>query len=161
MDLKSLENLEKNSLNEFNLYTDVIINSKKLSVYYFICEEKHEGRLHSVCYELYKSTENLDILKELNGIVNPFIISKGDIIYYLDKKDINNARSNASIVSGIVSAIKASNKDKEHKIDSNRIADKNNEKNTEKNKSFIPPNILQTNDNASYNDGIITISPNF
>lgn len=60
------------------------------SIYYVQKEE--EMRLDLICYNIYKSTDYVDILLNVNEIDNPLNIKAGDIIKYPSSKDIELLR---------------------------------------------------------------------
>lgn len=60
------------------------------SVYYVQKEE--EMRLDLICYNIYKNTDYVDILLNVNEIDNPLNIKAGDIIKYPSSKDIELLR---------------------------------------------------------------------
>lgn len=60
------------------------------SIYYVQKEE--EMRLDLICYNIYKNTDYIDILLNVNEIDNPLNIKVGDIIKYPSSKDIELLR---------------------------------------------------------------------
>ena len=161
MDIQSLNSLIKNG-QVYDLYTEVIINDNPYAVYTFSCTNRHNMRIDLVCYDIYNNTNHIDILCIVNGILNPLIVQENDIIYFVDDKNIDAIRSDASVIAAIVDSVKNANKGKQQKTDANRSKDVANRSNNEKDKTFIPPHIIQTqNTNISYGDGVIVLSPNF
>lgn len=165
MNIKSIETVNKNKRNnteEFNFYVEVMSNNVAYNIFEFTCTERHEMRLDLVCFDIYENTDFIDLLSNLNNMRNVFDVKKGDIILFIDTNDIQNVSSNESTISSIKDQLKTNNKGKSFKIDNNRQKDTANRKQTEKNKSFVPPNILNSNQsNTTINNGTITLKPNF
>lgn len=159
MNIKSLNNLEKDG-QAFNLYIQVLIAKKTYNVFNFICDEKHEMRIDLICMDIYQHMENIDILTNINGIINPLSIKSGDILYYVDDAEAESIRSDENILKTILDSIKSANKGKEMKQDKNRQKDVNKRNETEKTKAYIPPNIVETS-NVEINNGKIILRPNF
>lgn len=159
MNIKSLNNLQKDG-QAFNLYIQVLIAQKTYNVFNFICDEKHEMRIDLICMDIYQHMENIDILTNINGIINPLSIKSGDILYYVDDADAESIRSDENIFKTILDSIKSANKGKEMKQDKNRQKDVNKRNETEKAKSYIPPNIVEKS-NVDINNGKIILRPNF
>lgn len=159
MNIKSLNNLQKDG-QAFNLYVQVLVNGKAYSVYNFTCVDKHSMRIDLVCFDIYQSTDNIDILTNINGIINPLAIKSGDVLYYVDQDDIEDVRSDEAVFSAILNSVKSANKGKEMKLDKNRQKDVNKRNEIEKAKSYIPPNIVETS-NVETNNGKIILRPNF
>lgn len=159
MNIKSLNNLQKDG-QAFNLCVQVLINGKSYSVYNFPCEDKHSMRIDLVCFDIYQSTDNIDILTNINGIINPLSIKSGDVLYYVDQDDIEDVRSDEAVFTAILNSVKSANKGKEMKQDKNRQKDVNKRNETEKAKSYVPPNIVETS-NVETNNGKIILRPNF
>lgn len=159
MNIKSLNNLQKDG-QAFNLYTQVIINQKTYNVFNFVCDDKHEMRIDLICYDIYQHMENIDILTNINGIINPLSIKSGDVLYYVDDAEAESIRSDENVLKNILDSIKTANKGKEMKTDKNRQKDVNKRNETEKAKAYIPPNIVETS-NVELNNGKIILRPNF
>lgn len=161
MNIQSLENLTSDNNNIFDLYTEVIVNNNTFAVYTFTCTARHNMRFDLVCLDIYNNINNIDVLSIVNGIINLYTVQSEDIIYYLHPDDIDNARSNDDVIAAVVKAVSNANKGKEQKIDSTRTTDKSNQSTTNKAKQYIPPHIIQQNNNVDYNNGNITLKPNF
>lgn len=161
MNIKSLQNLKKNG-SVFELYSEVVVNNNPYAVFKFSCNVRHNMRIDLVCYDIYNNTDSIDVLCTVNGILNPFTVQDGDILYYVDEKDLDSVRSDAAVIAAIVDSVKGANKGKQQKTDSNKAADNMTRKETEKSKSYVPPNILQTNNtNIDLGEGTIILKPNF
>lgn len=161
MDINSLKSLKKNG-SVFELYTEVIANNNPYAVFKFPCTERHNMRMDLVCYDIYNNTSNIDVITTVNGIMQPLTVQDGDIIYFVDEKDLDSVRSDAAVIASIIDAVKGANKGKEQKTDSGRTADTANRKQTERDKSYVPPNILQSNNkNIDFGEGTIILRPNF
>lgn len=160
MEIKSLNNLPKNN-GVYDLYTTVLINSNLYSVYTFTLTERHNMRIDLVCYDLYQNTDNIDILTNLNGIYNPFMIQSGMDIYFVSIDEIDDVRSNENLSNSIINLVQNANKGKSLNYDKNRQNDIKNRSTIEKNKSYIPTNILTDQNNViQIKDNKIILKPN-
>jgi hypothetical protein len=161
MEIKSLQNLKKNG-GVYDLYAEIIVNNNPYAVFKFPCTNRHNMRIDLVCYDIYNNTSSIDVLCTVNSILNPLTIQDGDILFYVDEKDLDAVRSDATVIAAIVDAVKSANKGKQQKTDVNKAADDIKRKETEKTKNYVPPNILQTNNtNIDLGEGTIILKPNF
>lgn len=161
MEIKSLNQLKKSG-QTYDLYTNIIIDNKKYSIFEFPCTERHDMRIDLVCFDIYESMNDVDLLCIINGIINPLSVQNGDLIFFIEAEKLEEVRTNDSILENIVSNLNKLNKGKEHKIDKNRSNDLLKRKQTEINKTFVPPNILNTSGkNINIKDGKIILKPNF
>lgn len=162
MEIHSLQNLTKNG-NVYNLYTQVIVNGVSYGVYSFPCTDRHTMRIDLVSFDIYHNTDNIDILCAMNSIFQPLTIQEGDIIFWIEDKDIANVRSNENVLQALIDSVSTANAGKDTKQDTNRINDTANRTQTEKNKKLsIPPNIVQTTTgNIDFTEGAIILKPNF
>ena len=161
MEIKSLQNLKKNGA-VFELYAEVVVNNNPFAVFKFPCTTRHNMRMDLVCFDIYNNTAAIDVLCTVNGILNPLTIQDGDVLFYVDEKDLDAVRSDSAVIAAIVDAVKGANKGKQHKTDNNKTADNVTRKEKEKAKSFVPPNILQSNNtNIDFGEGTIILKPNF
>lgn len=161
MEIKSLNNLKKDSSGMYDLYAEVINGKNIISIFKFPLTDKHDMRIDLVCNDIYGNTDSVDLLCVLNGIIQPLTIQSGDVLFFVDKDDLTNIRSNAAARDAIVQAVVNANKGKSQKTDTNRTADTANRKDKEKAKQFIPPNLIQATSNIDYGEGIIILRPNF
>jgi len=162
MEIHSLQNLTKNG-QVYDLYSQVIVNGVNYGVYSFPCTDRHTMRIDLVCFDIYKHTDNIDILCSLNSIYNPLTIQEGDLLFWIEDKDIANVRSNENVLQALIDSVTSANAGKDTKQDTNRLNDTANRTQTEKNKKLtIPPNIVQTtNGNIDFSEGAIILKPNF
>lgn len=161
MIIKSLENLKKNG-GVYDLYAEVIVNNNPFAVFKFPCTSRHNMRMDLVCFDIYNNTESVDVLCTVNGILNPLVVQDGDVIFYVDEKDLDSVRSDAAVIAAIIDAVKGANKGKQQKVDASRASDNVTKNETEKAKTYIPPNIIQTtNTNIDFGEGTIILRPNF
>lgn len=161
MEIKSLQQLTRNG-QVFDLHSQVIVNNYSYGVYAFPLTDRHTMRIDLVCYDMYNNTDNIDIICALNGIFNPLIIQDGDIIFFIEEKDINNVRNNDNIIQILKDSVASANAGKNTKQDQNRVADTANRTQTEKNKKLsLPPNIVNNNGNIDFTEGAIILKPNF
>lgn len=85
MKLYSLENTKmKNGLYDlfYPMMIDIKIDNDQLSEY--IVYKEREMRMDLICIDIYNSTEYMDELMHINGILDPYSVKEGDIIYYPD-----------------------------------------------------------------------------
>lgn len=161
MDIKSLNNLTSNG-KVYDLYTQVIVNNNTYGVYPFVCEAKHNMRIDLVCKDMYGNLDNVDLITGINSLYNPLVVQQGDILFFVDENDVDNVRSDTGALNAIMAAVTAANVGKATKNDPNRLADTAGRSQTEKNKTFIPPNIIQTSTtNVEFGEGTIILKPNF
>lgn len=161
MEIHSLTNLTKNG-QVYNLYSQVIVNGVNYGVYSFPCTDRHTMRIDLVSVDIYNNTDNIDILCALNSIYNPLTIQEGDLLFWIEDKDISNVRSNENVLQALIDSVTTANVGKDTKQDTNRLNDTINRTQTEKNKKLPPPNIVQSTDgNIDYSEGTIILKPNF
>lgn len=164
MEIKSLQNLTKDG-QVYNLHAQVIVDNYSYGVYAFPLTDRHTMRIDLVCYDIYKNTDQIDILCALNGIFNSLTIQDGDTLFFIEDKDITNVRNNDNVLKALKDSVSTANVGKEQKQDQNRANDTANRTQNEKNKkatSISPPNIVQSpNGNVDFNEGAIILKPNF
>src|SRR5690606_12952558 len=101
-------------------------------------------KLSNISYYYYNDTKYVPELAYINGITNVFSIKEGDIIAVVDPDQITAVFDfSPQLLSTIQEEIKAINKKKVSKLDSNRMSDKRNRKNVESDKK-MPPMILNS-----------------
>lgn len=165
IDLQLLNTTKKTDDGLYEIHIGNFDENVLYKFYSFIVEEKYEGRPWLISDELYNDTNQVDILCDINGIYNPLLFNRDQIIYYPDKNDLTAIRQaqNSNSISDIVKDfVKSANVGKEYKKDTNRSADKSKEAEIEKQKKFIPPNIVKSSEtNIQYGDGSIVLLPNF
>lgn len=160
MEIKSLDNLKKDTNGVFDYITTIISNNNNIQLYSFPLTDRHNGRIDLVALDIYNNIKNIDILVTLNSIINTHTIEEGNIIFYIEDVDVDVVRKNDNIKNDIKEAISKANKGKEQRIDSNRQKDKTNQKNIEKAKILLPPQISK-GDNIIVENGKIILKPNF
>lgn len=161
MNIKSLDKLPKIN-GVYDLYITYKTANKSIGIYTYLLTDRHNMRIDLLCYDIYGNTENIDILCNINGILNPLTIQQNTLMYFIDEQDLDSIRNDDNIKNAIINLISNANSGKEYSIDKNRIKDKLAIKNTENDKQYIPPNIIQTVDNKiEYSDGYIILKPNF
>lgn len=169
MKIKSIESVKKDVADdnksfkaEYNLYIEVLVNNVNIKLFEFQCTKRHEMRLDLVCYDIYENQDYIDVLSNLNIMFNVFDVKEGDIILFIEQEKIDNVASNDSAINNIKEQLKTANKGKSFKQDNNRQKDVAKRTQTEKNKTYLPPNILNSNNsNINNNNGVITLKPNF
>lgn len=135
-------------------------------VYITQAEERHAGRPWILSNELYQTTDNVEMICAINGIMQPLSIYEGQLLFYPDKDSIQaitqSQQANAISVA-LTNFVKSANLNKQDKKDSSRLKDKSLERITEKQKTFVPPpNIVKsTESNIQFGEGEIILLPNF
>jgi hypothetical protein len=84
MDIYSLSNTQLKDNKLYDLIYPMLIDldfSKVILDKYVVYEER-EMRMDLVCLDIYSSMQYMDELMHLNGIIDPYSIKIGDIIYY-------------------------------------------------------------------------------
>lgn len=122
-DLNSLKKIKQKrdkdlGQTEFYDLTETTFKSRldiQYNIYYVQKEE--EMRPDLICYNIYKSTDYIDILLNVNEIDNPLNIKAGDIIKYPSSKDIELLRVRSESKETIKTLI---NKNKSTRKDENR-----------------------------------------
>lgn len=169
MKIKSIEQVKKDVAQdnksykpEYNLYVEVLVNNVNIKLFEFVCTKRHEMRLDLVCFDIYGNQDYIDVLSNLNVMFNVFDVKENDIILFIEQENIDNVASSQSVINNIKDQLKTANKGKSFKQDNNRQKDVAKRTQTEKNKTYIPPNILDTNNSNMQNaNGVITLKPNF
>jgi hypothetical protein len=156
MEIGSLNVLKlKNGVYEFYIKTKR--RQDAIPIYVFECTERHDMRLDLVCFDIYESTDFLDVLCKLNGILNPLTVQNQDIIFYTDEDTIQNMQDDTELLDGIRESISNANIGKQRKMDPARMNDITKRRKVEQDKKFIPPNILDATENIE----IIEDGPDF
>lgn len=115
----------------FNSRNDVTLN-------YWYVQPDEEMRIDVICYRIYKNTDYVDILLNVNKIDNPLNIKPGDIIKYPGENDIILFRveeTQKQAVQKLLNRNKAPRKD-------------NNRKNYIEQNYSLPPTVLPIPTNA-------------
>ena len=116
----------------------------------YIVSEFEEMRMDIICDSIYKKTDYVDFLCNLNNIFNPLSVKSGDEILYVDENLIPQFRPERSENDDIRKQI--SNKRKQSKVDPVRTKFK------EDKVDSLPPTITKKDYNpVKYKDGKISI----
>jgi len=96
MKLYSLENIERtiNNDNLYDIYYPMLKDNPNIRLKEYIVREEREMRLDLICMDLYGSTNYIDELMYINGIIDPYSVKKDDIIYYADTNSLTLTRKN-------------------------------------------------------------------
>ncbi len=169
MEVSILAAAKRNSDGTYEILVGSYDESISYRIYSVILEERHSGRPWLLCNDLYGTTDNVELLMTVNGIVNPLTIEEGTVLFYPDKDDVQHLESSQSAQS-VAAALDAfarnANLGKEQKRDQNRAADKSKERKTESQKNNVTPrmtpNMAKTQDSGlQFGDGNIILLPNF
>lgn len=162
MEIKTLTDLKKNG-NIFELQSTIYTNANKpIGIYAFPVQDKHTMRIDLICDEIYNNMNEISLLCETNGIINPLSIKFGDIIYFVDEEDVEYVKNDNDLYNKIIENIQGANIGKQQKTDNNRLNDVNNRIKSENNKKYIPPHIKSNvNSSIEINNGVIKLKPNF
>jgi hypothetical protein len=158
--IKSLEKLTKNKDGSFDVYTKVVSDTITGPVFEFKCDKKHAMRIDLVCYDIYGNTRYIDILTNINSIINPLTINEGDIIYFMDDNEMEDARTSETAINAVLNAIQNAN-NKGTKKDKARVDDLNKRKNVEEKKKLPPHILINPTDTEEYQEGKVILKPNF
>lgn len=112
--ISTLERLSKDLNNFYDLFVqhygtineDIVINV-------FTVDRTREMRLDLVCNDVYGDIQNLQLLMQINNIENPFGIKEGDLLLWVDVKDLSKMNAvDPKIISdnrdSLITAFKAS-----------------------------------------------------
>ena len=135
----------------YNFFEKTMVNDEQLYYSTYTVPEEYDARLDLVCKHIYGKITVMEELMTQNGIINPFSIKTGDILYYAFSTNELNI---------LYQRDKTLNDENKKKI-----------LNVNKNKSFkqdpntgLPPSIKPNNLKAvdiNYNKKIITIINKF
>jgi len=79
-------NIEKNGF--YDLFKRTLVNRFiTTDIGIFVVTDEYEGRIDLVCRYLHGNSDLVEELMTLNGIINPFSIKIGNIIYYYKNLD--------------------------------------------------------------------------
>lgn len=88
--ISTLENLSKNLENFYNLFVQHYGTlNENIYINIYIVDRTREMRLDLVCSDVYGSIQNLQLLMQINNIENAFGVKEGDIILWVDTKDLS------------------------------------------------------------------------
>lgn len=88
--ISTLENLSKNLENFYDLFVQHYGTlNENIYINIYIVDRTREMRLDLVCSDVYGSIQNLQMLMQINNIENAFGIKEGDIIIWVDPKDLS------------------------------------------------------------------------
>lgn len=151
-------NNSEHFVNEFMNGTTFKVNN--VTIFPHIVTTQETMKLSNISYYYYNDTSYVPELAYINGITNVFSIKEGDIIAVVDPDQITAVFDfSAQLLSTIQEEIKAINKKKVSKLDSNRMSDNRNRKNIESDKK-MPPMILNS-EKLVIENGKLIIKTNF
>jgi len=122
----------KDGLFDLTTPTFIMYNGAKLSSY--VVEEGEEMRIDLVCNSIYRNSNYVDFLMNLNGIINPMNIRSGDTFIYVEENSIQNFRAPEEVLDNIKATF--INLNKKNSKDKNRELKKND-------KTPLPPTVNQ------------------
>jgi hypothetical protein len=64
----------------YDLMEDSFVGETRIPYYTFYVTDEHEMRLDLISLDMYGSTKYMELIMDINGIINPFAIKKGDIL---------------------------------------------------------------------------------
>lgn len=91
----SLENLsrDKNQSNYYDLFVQHYVTlAIDIQLRLYIVDRSRAMRLDLVCTDLYSNIQNLQMLMFINNIDNPFGINEGDVIFWIESKDLSKVK---------------------------------------------------------------------
>jgi hypothetical protein len=66
----------------YDFFEKTMVNDEELIYSEYTVPEEYEGRLDLVCKHVYGDISYMEELMTQNGIINPFSIKTGDVLYY-------------------------------------------------------------------------------
>lgn len=123
MNIYSFIKLTIESNGFYDLFKKTLVNKFVSSnVKSFIVTDEYEGRIDLVCRYLHGSSDYVEELMTLNGIINPHSIKTGDeLFYYTDTDNYGLLRQSDPEDTTNKDSILLMNKQKNTKKDKNRI----------------------------------------
>lgn len=119
--------------NKFYDLTETTFKSRlDIQYNYYYVQKQEDMRIDLICQSIYKSTDYIDILLNVNEIDNPLNIKAGDVIKYPSESDIDLLRVRSESKDTLKTLL---NRNKSPKKDENR------KKYIEENFS-LPPTVL-------------------
>lgn len=155
MNFYTFENTNRKGTNDgyllYDFFEKTMVNDYKLRYSQYIVPEEYDSRLDLVCKHIYGNLDYMEELMTQNGIINPFSIKSGDVLYYAYSTNELNVlyQQDKNINDENKKQILNMNKNKTTKKDSN---------------SNLPPPIRPNNIeqmNINYNNKKITIINKF
>jgi hypothetical protein len=64
----------------YDLMDDTYIGGMRIPFYSFYITDEHELRLDLISIDMYGSTDYMELIMDMNGIINPFGLKKGDVL---------------------------------------------------------------------------------
>lgn len=120
MKIYSFENqtIQKDGL--YDLVKKTIVNKIDLDVDEFVVPDEFDGRLDLVSKHFYGSGDYVEELMVMNGLINPFTIKTGDVIYYIESGKMKQLYQKDEENDSAKQDILKSNKSKSTATDSSR-----------------------------------------
>ena len=89
----SLENIkrDKNQDSLYDIFSKTVVDQKINRLQNTVIDGE-DGRLDKVSLRLYGSTNYVEELMIINNIINPFSIKVGDVIFYVETKNVEYLR---------------------------------------------------------------------
>lgn len=66
----------------YDFFEKTMVNNEQLAYNTYTVPEEFDCRLDLVCKHIYGSTDYMEELMTQNGILNPFSVKAGDVLYY-------------------------------------------------------------------------------
>jgi len=82
----TLENVKrnKNNNNLYDIFNPMLKITDDSNIKSYIVDNQREMRIDLICIDIYGNNDYIDELLYFNGIIDPYSIKSGDIIYYID-----------------------------------------------------------------------------
>lgn len=117
MEIEELNNLPRdpNQGGLYDIFVTTFVDNISVRIFGWLVPKECEMRIDLVCNSLYKNTKHVGILMALNNIQNPLSIKEGDIILYVNEKDIDKFKqgkiNSDKVRTDLVNANKGNKKD--------------------------------------------------
>jgi len=91
MDIEELNNLPRdpNQGGLYDIFVTTFVDNISVKIYGWVVPKECEMRIDLVSNSFYKNTKHAGVILALNNIQNPLSIKEGDIILYVNEKDID------------------------------------------------------------------------
>lgn len=160
MEIKSLDGVQYADADISRLYALTYIKGESVALYPFILKRQHEMRIDLVSFDMYGSTDYVDAIMDLNGLVNPFAVKEGQMLFYTRAENIKTLRTERTQLDALRDAL--IDRSKKHKTDAARQDYRSRQSQVEQDKRALPPTVRKEGaDTSTYDNGFIRLNPGF
>ena len=86
--LRRIKSTDFETYNEYDLFQKTVYNGNVISTQNYIVKENEEMRMDKISFNIYGTTEYVEELMVINGIMNPWSVKAGDTIQLFYIADI-------------------------------------------------------------------------